>query len=137
MVRADRDPGDLRSVFSGARSPVRARALDDARSGRRNTGVVHEIDAPRGRSRLHVCVSADPKEKVAGTFRTNIRRRDAEFLSAAPVQPEFRHASGRLVRPSAPRRRFRRDVCDLADAGFRLAKALRRMEGDPETRIRR
>src|SRR6266404_4735876 len=136
MVRADRHPGDLRSVFPGARSAPRARALDDARSRRRNAGVVHETDAARSRSRLHVRLSPDPKEKVAGTFRANVERRDAEFLSAATVQPQFRDAPGRLVRASAPGRRFCGDVRDLADAGVRRAQALRRLESGPETRIR-
>src|SRR6202162_648710 len=137
MVCTDRDPGDLRSVFPGARSAPRAGAIDDARSGRRNAGVVHETDAARGRSRLHVRLPAYPKKTMATTFRANVERGNAKFLSATPVQPQLRNASGRLVRAGASGRRFRRDVRDLADAGFRLAKTLRRLESAAKARVRR
>src|ERR1700736_761800 len=137
MVRAHRNPGDLRSVFPGARSSPRAGAHDDARSRRRNAGMVQKIDAARGRSRLHVCLSAHPKEKVAATLRANLERRNAELLPAASLQSQLRDASGRLVRASAPGRRFRGNVRDLAHAGVRLAEALRRLESAPKTRIRR
>src|SRR5215471_12012230 len=103
MVRADRHPGDLCSFLPGARSSPIARTLDDARSRGRYSGVVHETDAARGWSRLHVRLPADPKEKVAATFRANFERRDAEFLPAAPVQSQLRDASGRLVRAGASR----------------------------------
>src|SRR6266436_1058834 len=133
MVRADRNPRNLRSVFFGARSPPLARADDDSRGRRRNAGMVHEVDAARGWSRLHVRVSPDPKEKVATTLRANFERRDAEFLSTAAVQPQLRDAPGRLVRPGASGRRFCGDVRHLADTRVRLAEALRRMEGAPKT----
>src|SRR5207248_6383700 len=116
----------------GARSTPRTGADDDARSRGRDAGVVHETDAARGRSRLHVCLPVDPEKKVAGNVRANFGRRNAEFLSAAPVQPQLRDASGRLVRAGAPGRRFRGDVRDLADAGVRLAQALRRLESAPK-----
>src|ERR1700730_11417195 len=128
MVRADQCPGDFRSVFSGARSAPGAGAVDDARGRGRDAGMVHEIDAARGRSRLYVRLSVDPEKKVAANVRANFGRRDTEFLSATPVQPQLCNASGRLVRAGTSGRRFRGDVCDLADAGFRLAKALRRVE---------
>src|SRR5438874_7517322 len=124
MVRADRCPGDFRSVFSGARSSPRAGAVDDAGGRRRNAGVVYEIDAARSRPRLHVCIPVDAKKEMAGDVRANIGLRDAELLSAAYVQSHLRNASGRLVWAGAPGRRFRGDICDLADAGFRLAQAL-------------
>src|SRR5438874_4357636 len=133
MVRADRDPGDFRSLFFGARSSPRARAVDDARGRRRNAGVVYEINAARSRPRLHVCIPVDAKKEMAGNVRANIGRRDAELLSAASVQSQLRDASGRLVRAGAPGRRFRRDVRDLADAGFRLAETVRRLEGAAKT----
>src|SRR5260370_3358778 len=122
MVRADRDPGDVRSVFPGARWSPRAGAVDYGRGRRRNAGVVYEIDAARSRPRLHVCIPVDAKKEMAGDVRANIGRRDAKFLSAASVQSQLRDAPGRLVRAGAPGRRFRGNVCDLADAGFRLAK---------------
>src|SRR5438132_9193830 len=133
MVRADRDPGDFRSLFSGARSSPRAGAVDDARGRGRDAGVVYEIDAARSRPRLHVCIPVDAKKEMAGDVRANIGRRDPELLSAASIQPQLRDASGRLVCASAPGRRFRGDVCDLADAGFRLAEALRGLEGVAKT----
>src|SRR6266478_9957744 len=137
MVRADRCPGDFRFVLPGARSSPRAGAVDDARGRGRDAGVVHEIDAARGWSRLHVCLSAYPEKKVESDVRANVGRRDAELLSAAAVQSQLRDASGRLVRAGASGRRFRGDVRDLADAGFRLAQALRGLESAAKTRIRR
>src|SRR5437879_2187068 len=133
MVRADRCPGDFYSVLPCARSTPRAGALNDARGRRRDAGVVHEIDAARSRSRLHVRVSLNPEKKVAGDVRANVGRRYTELLSAASVQSQLRDASGRLVCAGAPGRRFRGDVCDLADAGFRLAQALRGLEGAAKT----
>src|SRR5436309_15645600 len=103
MVRADRRSGNLRSVFSRARSAALARTLDDARGRGRDAGVVHEIDAARGRSCLHVCLSIDPEKALAGMFRAKYGRRDAEFLSTASLQPKFRYPPGRLVRASASR----------------------------------
>src|SRR5579864_9242753 len=128
MVRANRNSGDFCSVLSGARSAPVARAKHDARSGRRNAGMVHEIDAARGRARLHVCLPAHSKKTLAATVRTNLERRNAELLSAASVQTQLCDATGRLVRSSASRRRFRRNLRDLADPGFRLAETLRRLE---------
>src|SRR4030095_486473 len=137
MVRADRYPGHLHSVFSRARSAAGAGADNDARSRRRNAGVVHEIDAARGGARLQLRLSASTKEKMAADFWTNVRRGDAESLPAAPVQPQLRRASRRLVRAGPSGRRFRGDVRDLARARARLARALRRLEGVAKTRIRR
>ena len=50
----DRYPGHLHSVLSRARSAAGAGAHDDARSRRRNAGVVHETDAARGGARLQL-----------------------------------------------------------------------------------
>ena len=97
MVRADRHPGDFHSVFSRPRPAARAGADDDARSRRRDAGVVHETDAARGGARLQLCLSAAAKEKMAADFWANFARRDAELLSAAAVQPQLRRASRRLV----------------------------------------
>src|SRR5207245_2963600 len=51
MVRADRCPGDFRSVFPGARSSPRAGAVDDARGRKRRPGpgVVYAY----GRTRIN------------------------------------------------------------------------------------
>src|SRR4029434_1467126 len=137
MVRLDRYPGHLHSVFSRARSATGAGAHNDARSRRRNARVVHEIDAARGGARLQLRVPASTKEKMAANFWTNVRRGDAELLSAAPVQPQLRRASRRLVRAGPSGRRFRGNVRDLAHARARLAQALHRLEGIAKTRIRR
>src|SRR4030095_10656322 len=75
MVRADWYPGHLHSVFSRARSAAGAGEDNDARSRRRNAGVVHEIDAARGGARLQLRLSASTKEKMAADFWTNVRRR--------------------------------------------------------------
>src|SRR3981081_634132 len=98
MVRADRDSGDFHSVFSGARSAARAGADDDARGRGRDERVVHEIDAARGSARLQLRVSTSAKEKVAADVWANVRRGDAGYLPAAPVQPRLRRASRGLVR---------------------------------------
>src|SRR6266480_2552740 len=137
MVRADRYPGHLYSVLSRARSAPGAGAHNDARSRGRNAGVVHEIDPARGGARLQLRFSASTKEKMAADFWTNVRRGDAELVSAAPVQPQLRGASRRLVRAGPSGRRFRGDVRDLAHARARLAQALRWLEGISKTRIRR
>src|SRR4029453_8529099 len=137
MVRADPYPGHLHSVFSRARPAPGAGAHHDARSRGRNAGVVHKIDAARGGARLQLRLSASTKEKMAADFWTNVRRGDAEPLSAPPVQPQLRRASRRLVRPGPSGRRFRGDVRDLAHARARLAQALRRLEGIAKTRIPR
>src|SRR6266480_4665870 len=97
MVRADRYPGHLYSVLSRARSAPGAGAHNDARSRGRNERVVHEIDAARGGARLQLRLSASAKEKVAADFRAHLARRDAGYLPAAPVQPQLRCASRRLV----------------------------------------
>src|SRR6266705_594994 len=137
MVRADRYPGHLHSVFSRARSAPDAGADNDARSRGRNAGVVHEIDAARGGARLQLRLSASTKEKMAADFWTNVRRGDAELVSSAPVQSQLRRAPRRLVRAGPSGRRFRGDVRDLAHTRARLAHALCRMEGIAKTRIRR
>src|SRR5205807_2781641 len=98
MVRAYRYPGDLRTVFSRARPAARAGADDDARGRGRNERVVYATDAARGGARLQLRLPASTKEKVAADFRANVRRGDAEYLPAAPVQPQLRHASRGLVR---------------------------------------
>src|SRR5882724_578482 len=103
MVCANWYPGHLHSVFSRARSAPGAGARNDARSRGRNTRVVHEIDAARGGARLQLRISASTKEKMAADFWTNVRRGDAEPLSAAPVQPQLRRASRRLVRAGPSR----------------------------------
>src|SRR6266849_10740230 len=97
MVRAHRHPGDLHSVFSRPRPAARARADDDAGGRGRNERVVYETDAARGRTRLHVRLSAYSQEKVATDFRADIARGDTGYLSAAPVQSQLRHASRGLV----------------------------------------
>src|SRR5438093_13264639 len=137
MVCTDRYPGHLHSVLSRARSAPGAGAHNDARSRGRNAGVVHEIDAARGGARLQLRISASTKEKMAADFWTNVRRGNAEPLPAAPVQPQLRRASRRLVRAGPSGRRFRGDVLDLAHARPRLAQGLRRLEGIAKTRIRR
>src|SRR6266446_10355786 len=97
MVRADRHPGDFHSVFSRPRSAARIGAHYDARSRGRDERVVHEIDAARGGARLYLRLSAYAQEKVAADFRADIARGDAGYLPAAPVQPQLRRASRRLV----------------------------------------
>src|ERR1700686_5868342 len=101
MVRAYRYPGDLRAVFSRARPAARAGAGDDARGRRRNKRVVYAIDAARGGARLQLRLSASTKEEMAADFRAHVARGDAEYLPAAPVQPQLRRASRRLVRAGA------------------------------------
>src|SRR5438132_5912842 len=98
MVCTDRHPGDFHSVLSRARPAAIAGARDDARSGRRNAGVVYETDAARGGSRLHVCLSTDAPEKMERMFRANIAGGNAGHLPAAPIQSQLRDASRRLVR---------------------------------------
>src|SRR5437764_7402491 len=124
MVRADRYPCDLHSLLSRARSAACAGTHDDARSRRRNAGVVHETDAARGRSRVHGRLSTDASEKMAAMFRSNIARGNAEHVPATPVQPQLRDAFGGLVRAESSGRRFCRDVCGLAHARARLAQRL-------------
>src|SRR5437899_3515831 len=103
MVRAHRDPGDLRAIFSRSRPAARAGAHDDARGRGRNTRVVYEIDAARGGTRLHLRLPASAQEKVAADFWTDIARGNAGHLPAAPVQPQLRHASRGLVRAESSR----------------------------------
>src|SRR6266403_5428331 len=135
MVRANRYPGDLRAVFSGARSAPRTGADDDARGRGRNARVVYATDAARSGTRLYVRLSAYAQEKVAADFRADVARGNAGYLPAAPVQPQLRHASRGLVRAESSGRRFCGDVRDLAHSGARLAQALRRLEGVAKTRI--
>src|SRR5437660_11993350 len=101
MVRADRHPRDLYSVFPRPRPVARAGADDDARSRRRNERVVYETNAARGRARLHLRLPAYAQEKMAADFRANVARGDAGYLPAAPLQPQLRHAFGGLVRAEA------------------------------------
>ena len=77
------------------------------------------------------------KKKWQQTFGQTSRRGNAGFLSAAPVQPQLRRASRRLVCAEPSGRRFRGDVRGLAHARARLAQALRWLEGAAKTRIRR
>src|SRR5205085_6739981 len=58
MVRADQYPSDLRAVFSRSRSAACTGADDDARGRGRNARMVYEIDATRGRARLHLRLPA-------------------------------------------------------------------------------
>src|SRR5207249_11270341 len=97
MVCTDRHPGDFHSVLSRARPAAHAGAHDDARSGRRNAGVVYETDAARGGSRLHVCLSTDAPEKMEAVFRANIAWGNDGQVPAAPVQSQLRDALGGLV----------------------------------------
>src|SRR5205814_7038994 len=97
MVRAHRYPGDLRAVFSRARSAPRTGADDDARGRGRDERVVYEIDAARGGACLYLRLSVYAQKKVAADLRADIPRGDAGYLPAAPVQPQLRHASRGLV----------------------------------------
>ncbi len=137
MVRAGRHPGDFHSVLSRPRPAARAGADDDARGRGRNARVVHETDATRGGACLQLCLPTAAEKKVAADFRADVARRDAGFLSAAPVQPQLCRESRRLVCAEPSGRRFRRDFRRLAHAGARLAPTLRGLEGAAKTRIRR
>src|SRR6266478_642365 len=117
MVRAHRYPGDLYSVFSGARSAPRTGADDDARGRGRDERVVYEIDAARDGTRLHLRLPTYAQEKVAAGFWTDVARGDAGHLPAATVQPQLRHASRGLVCAKSSGRRFRGDLRGLAHAG--------------------
>src|SRR6266480_5834104 len=97
MVRANWHPGDLRPVFSRPRPVARTGADDDARGRGRDERVVYAIDAARGGARVHLRLPAYAQEKVAAGFRAYVARGDAGYLSAAPVQPQLRCASRRLV----------------------------------------
>src|SRR5260370_18181800 len=97
MVRAHREPGDLRSVFSCPRSAAGNGAEDDARGRGRDERVVYETDAARGGARLHLRLSAYAQKKVAADFRADIARGNARHLPAAAVQSQLRHASRGLV----------------------------------------
>src|SRR5207253_488161 len=136
MVCAYRYPGHLRAVFSRARPAARAGADNDARGRGRNERVVYATDAARGGACLHIRLPASAKEKMAADLWAHVARGDAEYLPAAPVQPQLRHASRRLVCAEPSGRRFRRDLRGLAHAGTRLAQALRGLEGAKKTRIR-
>src|SRR5439155_18564621 len=96
MVCARRHPGDLHSVFPGARPAAQTLAQDDAGSGRRNAGMVHEADAPRGRARLFLRLSPLQEEKVAADIRAEFQRRDTAVLPPASLQPLLRRPSRRL-----------------------------------------
>src|SRR5947208_12605020 len=137
MVRANRHSGDLRAVFSRPRSAARAGTDNDARGRGRNERVVYATDAARGGTRLHLRLPAYAQEKVATNFRANVARGDAGYLSAAPVQPQLRRASRRLVCAESSGRRFRGDIRGLAHSGARLAQTLRWLESAAKTRIRR
>src|SRR5437667_3841733 len=97
MVRANRYPSDLRAVFSRSRPAASAGADDDARGRGRDERVVYEIDAARGRARLHLRLPAYAKEKVAADFWTDVARGDAGYLPAAPLQPQLCRATRGLV----------------------------------------
>src|SRR5438128_8638041 len=97
MVRAGRYSGDLRTVFSRPRSAASARANDDARGRRWNQGMVYETDPARGGACLQLRLSPSAQQKVGADFWANFRRRNAGFLSAAPIQPQLRGESRRLV----------------------------------------
>src|SRR5205809_3025510 len=137
MVRADWHPGDFHSIFSRPRPVARAGAGDDARGRGRNERVVYATDAARSWARLHLCLPAYAEENVAADFRADVARGDAGHLPAAPVQPQLRHASRRLVCAESSGRRFRRDIRGLAPSGARLAQTLRWLESAATTRIRR
>src|SRR5207253_7549243 len=100
------------------------RTHDDARVRRRDSGVVHETDAARGRSRVHVRLPTDASEEMAAMFPSNIPGENAEHVPATPVQPQLRDAFGGLLRAESSGRRFCRDVCSVAHARARLAQRL-------------
>src|SRR5207244_8990444 len=83
MVCSSRRAGDFRSVFSGARQVAQARAQDDFGGGRRDTRLVHETDAPRGRARLCLRVSALPEKEMATRLWTDVGRGNAPVLPPA------------------------------------------------------
>ena len=89
MVRAGRHSGDLHSVFSRARPAARAGAQDDARSRRRDAGVVHETDAPRGGARLRLRLSAARAEKMAATFGRTSREETPDFYRPRPFSRSY------------------------------------------------
>src|SRR5437870_11796840 len=97
MVRAGGYSGDLRAVFSRSRAAARPGANDDARSRRRNKGMVYETNPARGGARLQLRLSPSAQQKVGADFWANFRRRNAGLLPAAPIQPELCGESRRLV----------------------------------------
>src|ERR1043166_1750969 len=101
MVCTDRDPGDFYSVFSRARTAPRSGTVHDAGSRGGNAGMVHEIDAARGRSRLQLRLSPAAEEKVATLFRAHLARRNADYLSATTLQAHLCRGSGGLGRAGA------------------------------------
>src|SRR5437764_3625823 len=103
MVRAGGYPGDLHSVLSCPRTAARARENDDARSGRWDAGIVHEIDPARGRARLQLRVLFAAKKEMAGSVRQNFARPNAGRLSSAALQSQLRCESRRLVRAKSSR----------------------------------
>src|SRR5207247_4874829 len=118
-------------------SPAGDEADDDARGRGRNERLVYATDAASGRARLHLRLPAYTQEKVAADFRADVARGDAGHLPAAPVQPQLRRASRRLVCAESSGRRFRGDIRGLAHSGARLAQTLRWLESAAKTRIRR
>src|SRR5437868_7964863 len=68
MVCAGRYSGDLRAVFSRARSAASARAHNDARGRRWHQRVVYEIDPARGGARLQLRLSPSAHKKWEQIF---------------------------------------------------------------------
>ena len=90
--------------------------------------------APRGRPRHRQRLQAAAAAAASADLRP-VLHAVSGVLHAEAVQQELRAAPRQLVRAEPSRRGLRRDVRGVAEPGFRLAHALRRLAGAEEARV--
>src|SRR5207249_9453063 len=103
MVCTNRYSRDFHSFFSRSRSAAGAGTDDDVRGGRRDAGLVYEVNAARGGARLQLRVPASAQETMAANFRAHLARGNTDYLPAAALQSRLCHASRWLVRTKPSR----------------------------------
>ena len=89
MVCAGRYSGDFRPVFSRARSAARLGAQNDARSRRRDAGVVHEVDPARGRARLQLRLPSSTQQKWQQVFGQTSDEETPDFYRPRPFSRSY------------------------------------------------
>ncbi len=134
VVHAGRPRLDGDPVLPGASAAREARAVADARRGRRRARVVHAHPPARGRPRGGQRLQAAPPAAAARAVRALVGG-VSRVLHAETVQQELRDAPRSLVRAEPSRRGLRRDVRGLADAAVQLGTAVCGLAGAEEAGI--
>src|SRR5262249_13713858 len=99
------------------------------------TGVVHAAPPARDRSRDRERLSPPPPPPAPEALRQVVRA-IPRLLRPTALQPPLRRPPGAVVRAEPSRRGLRGDVRGVARAGLELARAVRRVAGPPEARVR-